>query len=208
MGTSETYIEGLVHESFHAYQGINEPTRLSAAEKIASKEAAYPWENASLETAWETELDLLFRAVNADTAQQTLELTHQFLEQRQARRALQAISSEHVDYEHKREWLEGLAKYAELSLGLAAFHSSAYQPISEMGDDPAFEAYATQESYWNQQMDEIKRQSNQQGESRFYYSGMAQAILLDRLWPGWKADIWDHEFWLDERLAEAVSLSD
>jgi hypothetical protein len=207
MGSSDTYIEGMAHEAFHAFQGINRPERLATAEKVASEEHTYPWDDEALETAWEKELDLLLQAVKADSDQQAFELTRQFLEQRNERRAMQAFSQKYVDYERKREWLEGLAKYAELSLGLAAYHSEAYQPIPEVEADPDFKAYATQESYWNQQMDEIKRQSNQQGESRFYFSGMAQVVLLDRLWPGWKADSWDNEVGLDELLAKVVSLS-
>jgi hypothetical protein len=34
------------------------------------------------------------------------------------------------------------------------------------------------------------------GDGRFYYSGMAQAVLLDRLMPGWK----------DQVLVDGVSL--
>jgi hypothetical protein len=208
MGSSESYIEGLAHESFHAFQGIYQSERLSAAEKAASMEDTYPWENDALEAAWEKELDLLLQAVKADSEQQALELTRQFLKQRGERRAMQTFFPKYIDYERKREWLEGLAKYAELSLGLAAYHSDTYQPIPEMDPDPDFKAYTTQESYWNRQMEEIKRQNNQQGESRFYFSGMAQAVLLDRLRPDWKDAIWDQEFWLDELLAQAVALSD
>jgi hypothetical protein len=43
-----------------------------------------------------------------------------------------------------------------------------------------------------------------EGDGRFYYSGMAQAFLLDQLMPGWKARAFDEGVWLDDLLAEAV----
>jgi hypothetical protein len=205
MGLTETYVEGLAHESFHAFQGINVPDRLFAAEKIASAESAYPWDNPNAEAAWKTELDLLHQAVTASTDEQAVELTRQFLEQRESRRQIEVFSSKIIDYERKREWLEGLAKYAELSLGLAAARSSNYQPIPQIKADQDFKNYSTQENFWRQQVNEIKHQSSQHGESRFYYSGMAQAVLLDRLQPGWKSDIWQESVWLEELLIEAVS---
>jgi hypothetical protein len=39
---------------------------------------------------------------------------------------------------------------------------------------------------------------------RFYYSGMAQAVLLDRLMPDWKVRAWSEGVWLEDLLAEAV----
>ena len=53
-------------------------------------------------------------------------------------------------------------------------------------------------------MNEIKRQANREGETRFYYSGMAQAILLDRFAPDWKTNFWEENVWLDELLTKAV----
>jgi len=35
----------------------------------------------------------------------------------------------------------------------------------------------------------MKRQATREGETRLYYSGMAQAMLLDRLLPEWKSRI-------------------
>ena len=204
MNSTESYIEGIAHESFHAFQGINAPDRLITADKIASIENDYPWDANDAENNWNRELDLLYQAVTATADEQVVEQTRQFLEQREARRKLQGTSSEVIDYERKREWLEGLAKYAELSLGLAAAHTPNYQPVSGILDDPDFRRYTTQESFWKQQMKEIRRQSNQKGETRFYYSGMAQAILLDQLMPGWKLDHWDQDIWLEDLLARAV----
>lgn len=202
MGHSETYIEGLAHESFHAYQGTNAPERLAEAERAAPLESRYPWENDTLEAAWKAELDLLYRAVKAPSAAEAADLARQFLAQRQARRAMPGMSAELSAYERKREWLEGLAKYAELTLGLTAARSAGYQPVVAIAADRDFKAYRTQERFWSQQLSEVKRARS--AEIRFYYNGMAQAALLDRLAPKWKTRALDEGVWLDELLAEAV----
>ena len=45
---------------------------------------------------------------------------------------------------------------------------------------------------------------NDEGDMRFYYSGWAQAVLLDRLSPGWKARALQPGVYLEDLLAEAV----
>jgi hypothetical protein len=43
MGVAEKYIGGMVHEAFHAFQGIQVPQRLAEAERVANLEKDYPW---------------------------------------------------------------------------------------------------------------------------------------------------------------------
>lgn len=205
MGNTETYLEGLAHESFHALQGINASERLANAEQVARLENSYPWEQEEVQIAWQREMAFLHQAVKAKSNHESLEYTRKFLAQRQERRALAEISPRMVDYERKREWLEGLAKYAELTLGLTAGRSSDYEPIPAITDDPDFKNYTTQARFWSQQVNEIKRQGTQAGETRFYYSGMAQANLLDRFAPGWKEQIWQENIWLEDLLSEAIN---
>jgi hypothetical protein len=97
-----------------------------------------------------------------------------------------------------------LAKYAELSIGRLAGSSLDYQPLPEIASDPAFKSYKNQERFWSQQMGEIRRASGRKGETRFYYSGMAQAVLLDRLAPGWKDNFFSGQDSLESLLRVAV----
>jgi hypothetical protein len=109
---SDGYIALLSHESFHAYQGTVASSRLLAAETaVFQSESRYPWEDAAFQDAWRAELDLLATAVQAETEAEMVELTEQFLAQRQQRRQTAGISSDLVEYEQQREWLEGLARY-------------------------------------------------------------------------------------------------
>jgi hypothetical protein len=205
MGSTETYLGGMAHESFHAYQGLRAPQRLAAAEDVASREDDYPWEDPGLKEAWSTELDLLNQAVSAENDHDALKFTREFLQQRQDRRQLDFITQQDIDFERNREWLEGLAKYTELELGLTASSTPGYQPVKGMAEDPGFKFYQRQERYFEQQIAEVKRRDNQSGESRFYYTGMAQAFLLDRFSPGWKSDIWQDGIWLEDLLEKAVN---
>jgi hypothetical protein len=52
----------------------------------------------------------------------------------------------------------------------------------------------------------MKRMAGDDGDGRFYYSGMAQAVLLDRLMPGWKARAMQDSVFLEALLAEAVDM--
>ena len=42
------------------------------------------------------------------------------------------------------------------------------------------------------------------GDVRFYYTGMAQGFLLDRLLPGWKARALGKGVYLDDLVEEAI----
>ena len=60
---------------------------------------------------------------------------------------------------------------------------------------------------WSAQINEVTRTAGRKGETRFYYSGMAQAVLLDRLLPGWKERAFEPDFMLEDLLRETVEAS-
>jgi hypothetical protein len=202
MGESEAHLAALLHEAFHAYQGAAAPDRLSQAEGVMAWEARYPFDAAP--DQWQSELDLLAGAAAAPTEAEARQGAQAFLAQRDARRAGAALSAELVDFERQREWLEGLAKYAELAIERAAATSGAYQPVPAMAGVGDFHNYASRERFWSQQLGETRRMLSSEGEVRFYYTGFAQAALLDRLAPGWKARAFEPGVWLEDLLREAV----
>ncbi|MAU01969.1 MAG: hypothetical protein CL608_32945 [Anaerolineaceae bacterium] len=204
---SDGYISLLAHESFHAYQGIVAPKRLAAAETAVTRtESTYPWDDAALQEAWQTELDLLAAALEAETETEMMALAQQFLDQRQARREAAKLSPAQANYEMQREWLEGLARYAELEIWRQASLAEGYEPVAAILDDPDFSAYANFDKRWSQEIDQIGRMAGDEGDGRFYYSGMAQAVLLDRLMPNWKEQALDEAVFLEDLLGTAVIL--
>lgn len=98
-----------------------------------------------------------------------------------------------------RKWVSGIAVgLAALCIVLAGVLAEGYEPLAAIEDDPDFSGYGSFERRWSQEIDQIGRMAGDEGDGRFYYSGMAQAVLLDRLMPGWK----------EQALAEGVFLED
>jgi len=208
MGNSENYIAGLIHESFHAIQGMRVPDRLSSAENINSVESKYPWGNEKNQQGWTQEADLLIKAYHSSSKSETRELINRFLEVREDRRINADLTVEEIRYEKEREWLEGMAKYAELKMGLIAAERTNYTPEPRLLDiDSDFNSYQSFESYFVNQVAETKRAVARNGENRFYHIGMLQAMLLDRVRVGWKSQVFQEGVYLDDLLSNFADMN-
>jgi len=200
----DQYISLNAHECFHAYQGIVTAEKLAAAENANMQYASqYPWTDGALQSDWQAELKLLTDALRTDDPAQSMELARSFLTVRSARRTSGVLSAELIAFEQKREWLEGLARYAELEIWRLASVKD-YLPIPETGDLLQFDQYRGFERRWTNELAQIQMMADDEGDGRFYYSGMAQAYLLDRLSPGWKTSAFDENIWLDDLLQAVV----
>jgi hypothetical protein len=200
MGKTETYIGGLEHESFHVYEAMLDTGRLNASEEMYSVMDGYPFDG--MESVWKQEMDVLVKAAQAKTDSEARDLAKQFLELRSVRRA--SLSSDQVELERIREWEEGLAKYAELDITRRAGADKGYFPFGGISVDKDFKYYAGQQKFWTQQLQQAANVQGISGDTRFYYSGNAIAILLDRLMPGWKARALPGGEYPDVLLQEAV----
>lgn len=200
MGRTESYIAALEHESFHAYQGILAVDRLTSAETMYSVEENYPFDD--MEEPWKQEMNVLVQAAQAATEAEAIDLAREFLQMRASRRA--RLSAEQVDLERLREWEEGLAKYAELEITRQADAEDAYRPSEGISRDKDFHNYKGQQLFWSTQLKEAKITQGRSGDTRFYYSGNALAVLLDRLFPGWKPRALPGGEYLDDLLQETV----
>jgi hypothetical protein len=203
-GSVDWYICGLLHESFHAYEGLRVPGRIAAAENLFNQnQGRYPWDNEAFSGDWETELNLLVDAVQAESDEEAIELVRQFSIQRQKRRAAANLDIDLINLERQKEWEEGLAKYTELAIWRLAATSENYLPLPSLSGDPDFQNYTNFNQRWSQEIDQIRRMASDQGDTRFYYSGLAQAALLDRLAPEWKTKIMNDDVFLEDLLREA-----
>jgi hypothetical protein len=202
---SDQYITLILHEAAHAYQGISAPQRLVAGEQANyDLEDLYPWENESLRKDWTSELDLLSRALRAKTTEESRSLAQEFLQNRNSRRQSAGLGTDLVEFERQREWVEGIGRYAEISAYQLAHEKADYTPEREILDDPVFYHYEKFDQRWTRELDQMKRMAQDESELRFYYSGMAQAVLLDRLAPDWKSRIFEPGIWLEGLLEDAV----
>ena len=200
MGESENYVTGLIHESFHAVQGIRVPERLASAERISHQEFDYPWFHPDNENGWKQEADLLIQAYQAESDAERKDLVRTFLNTRDERREAAGLSPEQIIYEKEREWLEGVAKYVELKIGLTAAEKKNYSSYPEIRKDSDFDGYQSFQSYFEGQLGEVPRAAARDGESRFYYVGMIEAFLLDQMQPGWKEQIFTEGVYLEDLL--------
>jgi hypothetical protein len=201
----EAYVCAIAHESFHAFQGMKAPHRLAAAEHIlASRGKDYLWDDDAFTRAWGGELNTLADALRATDDSTARELAGKFLRLRRDRRAAVRLDSGLVSLERQREWEEGLGKYTELWLWRRAAADSTYVPCEAFRTDPNTRRYRNFAGQWSQELSTLRLQSNA-GETRFYYSGMAQAFLLDRFSPGWRNQMFENNTYLEDALTRALT---
>ena len=199
---SDQYISILAHETFHAYEGTLAPDRLAEAEQAnTAYESQYPWDDPPFKADWQAELDLLASALKSTDREETVKLVRQFIDQRAVRRERAGLSAELIAYEQNREWLEGLARYAELEIWRQAY-SRTYAPLPETKALSDFSGYSGIEHRWSLEIRQITMMAGDEGDGRFYYTGMAQAFLLDRFIPDWKTKAFEEGVWLEDLLAE------
>jgi hypothetical protein len=200
MGKADSYIATLEHESFHAYEGMLAPDSLAAAERIAQVEESYPFD--AVQSAWIREMDVLLQAAQAKDRSSQRALVQDFLRLRDARRA--DLTAEQIELEQRREWEEGLAKYAELELSSRASNQRDYTPDGSILQDRDFDSYRAQGKLREGQLQEAKRTQGRSGDTWFYYSGNAIAVVLDALYPDWKAQALPGGRYLEDVLREAA----
>src|SRR6056297_2183334 len=205
MGEAESYTSGLIHEAFHGYQGVTSLEKFSKAEFYAGKSNEYPWYMEKNSAGWRNEADLLMKAYESDNDMDARQFIREYLNVRDERRREADLSEEMIEYEKNREWLEGLAKYTELKIGLVADESSGYEPVTEIKKLGDFNNYNKRDKYFRHQLSEVPRAAVRSGESRFYYGGMLQAMLLDRAAPEWKSKIFDKDIFLEDLLRNSIS---
>ena len=203
--SQDQYITLVVHERFHAFQGLMAEEKFSASEQAnMDLQDDYPWFDEAMVADWKTELELLAEALQTDDPETALDLARRFLAQREARRNQANLTADLIQLEQQREWIEGLARYVELTIWeQAAF--SEYSGIPETDQLSDFNHYKKFESRWEAELKQFPLMADDEGDGRFYYSGMAQAKLLDRFMPDWKQHYFEDGVWLDDLLAQAVN---
>jgi len=204
---TDAYVCALGHESFHAFQGMVAVSRLTSSEEALSRLATrYPWDDAAFNRAWHAELNALADALVSKEEKVAKELGGKFLALRRTRRVSAHLDSALVNLEQLREWEEGLGKYTELALWKRAAADSLYSPVKELRKDSDFDGYKGFDRHWTRELSTLRLQAHGD-ETRFYYAGMAQGFLLDRLLPDWKSRILIENVFLEDLLDEAIRIS-
>ncbi|MEW6130085.1 MAG: hypothetical protein AB1757_23825 [Acidobacteriota bacterium] len=186
----------LLHEMFHAFQAGQASDRFKQATKVYSAEARYPSRDDKFAAEWDREGSLLAAALKATDKMRVRLAVREFLQVRDARRARAALSPDLLAFERELEWLEGLAKYAEIRF---------YELAAARAGDPRYSSYRPELSYWRWDFIRLEKQlGRQEGDLRFYLSGMAQARLLDGLGSKWKKKLMRGGVYLEELLRTSI----
>jgi len=192
----EFHVVIALHEIFHAFQANRAPQRFARAASVYKSEKKYPYKDPTFSAAWNSEGETLAIALAAEEEAAVSGHVQQFLDIREARRKQIAFDPELTAYEHGLEWLEGLAKYAEVRF---------YELAASRPGEAAYTDYRSGHPFRLPDLARLRRNlGGQEGDLRFYLSGMAQAMLLDRLFPGWKAGVFEEKANLEDCLRAAV----
>ncbi len=201
---SELQITGIQHEYFHVVQALETPIKFAEADAIYQFGDQYWLLDNDMQSAWGEEIELLIKAVETSADGDSIEFGRQFLAQRDQRRQEFGLPADLLAYEASIEWLEGTAKYVELRSWQEAGRDPGYSPLIEMETDPDFKDYEDFDGQWSQALRQTRQQAGKEGDVRFYYTGMLQAFLLDRLTPDWKVRIMGDGVYLESLLREVL----
>lgn len=181
-----------LHEMFHAFQAIQAPGRFSEANKVYKFEKEYPFHNSTFAEAWNREGEILSSAIETKDNNLLVVKAAEFLKSRKNRRASIHLNDEQIRFEKELEWLEGLAKYIEIQV---------YKFASLSEEKSLTAGYNLKLTRWQDEFRRLRNSlGNQNGDFRFYLSGMAQAFILDRLLPGWKKRAFEEGVYLENLL--------
>lgn len=188
----------IAHEAFHVYQGKMSPNK--GANELAV--LTYPSLSVENNVGFALESDFLAHAAKSANPRQE---AVKWLAVRQWRRGF--LPKESSAYEDGNEFNEGLAKYIEYKL-LESLEAKT--PSKEMWLVQGFRGYDNLESERDRLIERVKKamsgemdvNNDRFGASpvrfRLYFSGMAAAVLLDRLGAKWH----------DEALESTASLTE
>ena len=197
------FIALVFHEAFHAFQSRAGKPGKGAVEALLLR---YPDLNAENLALAQMEQMILFHLVRFEDAPDP-ERIRTFLAVRSAR--LQSLGAEFMHGERGIEYQEGIPTYIEVRLLEEAKKASA--GLSGLGaSDPYGLGFSTApEQRVSDYFSRLLRFSSDAStvRARAYATGMALAMLLDRLGIDWKATAMTSDKYLDEILSESMPLT-
>jgi hypothetical protein len=182
------------HEAFHVFERASrvEGKRFGVGEN-SGLTGSYPVFDSTNEAGFAREGALLARALRARSAVDVLTLAKQFVAVREARHA--ALPKDLAAFDAAAELNEGLADYAQIR--------AAQSAGKLMGGAWAKDATSRYKSLLVS-LDSLIDHPERSVRLRYYRTGTAMALLLDRLGPGWKPRMVANDWTIQQALAHAV----
>lgn len=189
------------HEAFHGFE--RDRTRKGAEWRTESAELVfeYPADSARNSVLFNIEGRILFSALQASDVSTLRKRLRQFISVRKLRQG--ELEPLLMSFEKDAELNEGLAEYAGTKAVLVGIKAANQQHISvpfqfrNVNDfiEKKFERFNSTAPAKNN------------FRTKFYDTGAAQGLLLDRLMPDWKMRVQEHGNALQELLEEATKFS-
>lgn len=184
------YISILYHETMHALQfSLCKEKIIALAGDIGDADLegsiAELESDPAVQTIYKKQAELLYRLVASDNDIPDAAAVREYIRMRKDTQALlssKAGIDEHkiISYTDLYELLEGTARYAEAKTALVLSDNELYRNYLQ----------SLQETVY--------------GREKYYRSGMGICMLLDRMNPGWKQDLFTGSLSLAEMLEDAV----
>lgn len=181
-----------IHEAFHVFEGaVARPGGRFGRGENSFLVTRYPIFDVKNETAFALEGHLLAAALDAETDSVARALAQRFLAVREARH--RDLGPELAEFEQQAELNEGLAQYAGVK-GLRL--------VSEMPAVDWHEAAAAEARRQLGDLEGFLDEAETSFRRRYYSTGAAQALLLDRFaGSAWKARLMEEDRTLQDMLA-------
>ena len=211
IGSPYHKLSTILHEGFHVYQNLSAPNKNANEGSVAS----YPFLNPINNSLYELEGAILKDALFAKDKKRIIKKINEFVAVRTHRQSL--LDSVFVAYENLNEFKEGTAKYIQYKM---YSEGKNMIPIKEMKYVNGFTDYkiALPKIFKNEIEDMVKivgvkdnRFGNRFGAGplrfKLYDLGACQGLLLDKVMPEWKNNIFKDGVYLSDLLDEATNLS-
>lgn len=184
-----------IHEAFHSYErSVLREGQVFGGGENAMLVGTYPVFDVENEAAFALEGRKLRQALAAESTGEATRLAREFLALRERRQRV--LDTEFTEFEKMAEMNEGLAQYA-LIRGLAE--------IARLEGGP-WAARAREEARLEAGLlDSLLQMSRRSVRRRFYATGSAMALLLDRFQgPAWKERVVKENLLLQDALSQAT----
>lgn len=206
-------LETAVHEAFHVFSGsLREEGKWFGARENSFLVTAYPVFDPENEREVVLEGRLLREGLAASSRRERVRIAEQFLAVRESRH--RRLGHELARFEAAAEMNEGLAEYALVRAREAASRLRPAQSDSSEragtggvggGEPPATPLERFGDARALRRLENLAGDPNRSVRLRFYSTGPAMALLLDRLGsPDWKRELMRANLSLQDELARAV----
>jgi hypothetical protein len=196
--TPEENVLIVFHEAFHAFE--RDKTRPGARWRYEN--AFLLFDYAALSTRKQAlfaiEGRVLSDALQAATKDEAKKKAREFLAVRRLRQG--GLDPSLVEFEKGAESNEGLAEYAGVKAVVAGMEVARQRRLRMTWSFPDAPRYLREKYAPLRTITRIGRNDR----LKFYYTGSAQALLLDPLLPGWKGRVQEKAEAVQDLLAEAV----